>query len=228
MAANDEREQARAWVARITEEEEAQTILSHFSASDAFELGTQIRNDYLTEYYPTGEPSAGVSTSSKTALQAAHTGIVISIQSLEGQQLFATQAGHPLLTSADNWDWVARKFNTVRRYGRASFFVGRNRVAAGKPLDGGLDPLQYAAHGGAVPIRVQGDGIAPVAVAIVSGLKQEDDHRLVTEAIAKMQTRQRNEAKLAKTPGAPGAGQLRTEVPLPPVKKQLIVFDFDW
>ncbi len=43
-------------------------------------------------------------------------------------------------------------------------------------------PLQeYAAHGGAFPVRVEGVGI--VGVVTVSGLAQGDDHALVTEAL---------------------------------------------
>jgi uncharacterized protein (UPF0303 family) len=43
-------------------------------------------------------------------------------------------------------------------------------------------PLQeYAAHGGAFPVRVDGVGI--VGVVTVSGLAQADDHALVVEAL---------------------------------------------
>ena len=40
----------------------------------------------------------------------------------------------------------------------------------------------YAIHGGGVPIRVQGvEGV--VAVVVVSGLKQEEDHMAAVEAM---------------------------------------------
>ena len=40
----------------------------------------------------------------------------------------------------------------------------------------------YAIHGGAVPVRVVGvEGV--VAVIVVSGLKQEQDHMVVVEAM---------------------------------------------
>ena len=39
---------------------------------------------------------------------------------------------------------------------------------------------EYAIHGGGVPVRVKGiDGV--VAVVVVSGLKQEQDHMVVIE-----------------------------------------------
>ena len=76
-----------------------------------------------------------------------------------------------------------------------------------------------------MPVYVQGATTAPVAVAVVSGLKQEDDHRLVAEAIQKIAVLQRNQQRLL----AQGKSlSLKTDVELPPVKKQLIVFDFDW
>jgi uncharacterized protein (UPF0303 family) len=45
----------------------------------------------------------------------------------------------------------------------------------------GLDPRQYAAHGGGYPILVR--GVGPVGVVVVSGLPQLDDHRMVVTAI---------------------------------------------
>jgi len=41
---------------------------------------------------------------------------------------------------------------------------------------------EYAIHGGGVPVRVRGvEGI--VAVVVVSGLKQQEDHQIVVEAL---------------------------------------------
>jgi uncharacterized protein (UPF0303 family) len=43
----------------------------------------------------------------------------------------------------------------------------------------------YAIHGGAVPVRVKGvEGV--VAVVIVSGLKQEEDHEVVVECMQEL------------------------------------------
>lgn len=48
--------------------------------------------------------------------------------------------------------------------------------------NGGAVADEYAIHGGGYPIRVRGvEGI--VAVVVVSGLKQEDDHQVVAETI---------------------------------------------
>lgn len=47
---------------------------------------------------------------------------------------------------------------------------------------GGAVADEYAIHGGGYPVRVRGvEGI--VAVVVVSGLKQEDDHAVVAETV---------------------------------------------
>jgi uncharacterized protein (UPF0303 family) len=96
------------------------------------------------------------------------------------QQLF--HAGLPGST-ADNDAWIRRKVRVVERYGASSYLVGRRLAAQGHELDAamGVDPADYAAHGGAFPVRVPHVGV--VGVVTVSGLPQADDHALVVEAI---------------------------------------------
>lgn len=46
----------------------------------------------------------------------------------------------------------------------------------------------YAIHGGGVPVRVTGvEGV--VAVVVVSGLKQEEDHMVVVEALKALKSK---------------------------------------
>ncbi|KAJ8142686.1 hypothetical protein OY671_004168 [Metschnikowia pulcherrima] len=95
------------------------------------------------------------------------------------QQVFhAARAG----TTPDNDTWVERKVRVVERFGASSYLVGSRARATGTSFNEKHDlPLQeYAAHGGAFPVRVEGVGI--VGVVTVSGLAQGDDHALVTEA----------------------------------------------
>jgi uncharacterized protein (UPF0303 family) len=96
------------------------------------------------------------------------------------QQLF-----HAALpgSTADNDSWIARKVRVVERFAASSYLVGRRLAAKGDALDAkfGVDPADYAAHGGAFPIRVPDVGV--VGVVTVSGLPQADDHALVVEAI---------------------------------------------
>jgi uncharacterized protein (UPF0303 family) len=78
--------------------------------------------------------------------------------------------------------WALRKSNTAFFFQEASLLVGtRHRDKGENLVKHGLDAADYADHGGAVPIRVQGVGL--VAVATVSGLPQVDDHRLVVEGL---------------------------------------------
>jgi uncharacterized protein (UPF0303 family) len=96
------------------------------------------------------------------------------------QQLFhAALAG----STADNDAWALRKARVVDRFGESSFLVGRRLAAHGRELDAGMgiDAAEYAAHGGAFPVRVRHVGV--VGVVTVSGLPQAEDHALVVEAI---------------------------------------------
>jgi uncharacterized protein (UPF0303 family) len=97
-----------------------------------------------------------------------------------GQQLF-----HAALpgTTAENDAWIERKVNVVNRFAAASYLVGRRLAAGGRELDEalGVDPRLFAAHGGAVPVRVKDVGV--IGTVTVSGLPQADDHAFVTEMI---------------------------------------------
>ncbi|KAK4151974.1 hypothetical protein C8A00DRAFT_35344 [Chaetomidium leptoderma] len=118
----------------------------------------------------------------------------------------ATEAG----TIPDNENWVRRKRNTVLRWGVSSWAM-RRKVAAGlgaaatadeveaafvrkhalASASGGAVADEYAIHGGGYPVRVRGvEGV--VAVVVVSGLKQEDDHQVVVETVREVVAAQGN------------------------------------
>jgi uncharacterized protein (UPF0303 family) len=80
-------------------------------------------------------------------------------------------------------DWIRRKRNTVRRFARSSYAVGRQLELENQTLEArhGLTLAEYAAHGGGFPLRI---GEAFVGTIILSGLAQRDDHNLVVTAIA--------------------------------------------
>ncbi|GAC74030.1 hypothetical protein PANT_9c00417 [Moesziomyces antarcticus T-34] len=161
----DQQEILRQQIADI-ERQEASCVLPELTNDTAFELGSLIRSQFLESFNPSQD------------------GIVISISLFSGHTLFSCAVGNPRKVAADNWDWVARKANTVRRFGLSSYLVGRTRLLKGKDLDG-LGP-EYAAHGGGFPIRIKGMTAGPVGVIVVSGLKQEDDHDLIIRAIHKL------------------------------------------
>ena len=101
-------------------------------------------------------------------------------------------AGQVLFTAATvgatpgQADWIRRKRNTVRRFARSSYAVGKMLERDGETMEArhGLMLADYAAHGGGFPVWVRGVGV--VGSAIVSGMPQRDDHNLVVAAMAKV------------------------------------------
>ena len=96
-----------------------------------------------------------------------------------GQRLFhLAMAG----TSPDNAAWIERKKNVVKQVHTSSYAYGLKLKAQGKTLaDQGMDPRLHAAHGGCVPILVEGTGF--VGTVTISGLPQKDDHDLAVEVM---------------------------------------------
>jgi len=100
-----------------------------------------------------------------------------------------TRAGHQLFhasrpgTSADNDEWVKRKTRLVYRMGHSSFYLGQRLKREGVTIEKKflLSEQEYAPHGGCFPIIVKGTGL--VGTITVSGLPQEDDHKVVVQAI---------------------------------------------
>lgn len=109
---------------------------------------------------------------------AAGLGVVINIRNAHRTFFHAALPG----SQANNDNWARRKSNTALVMGRASMLVGlRNAERKRSLASEGLSEADHADHGGAVPVRVTGVGM--VAVATVSGLPQEDDHRLVIKGL---------------------------------------------
>jgi uncharacterized protein (UPF0303 family) len=98
---------------------------------------------------------------------------------------------HPLFvyfmdgTGAGNADWVIKKKNVTRKFGRSSWavrleFQERN---ADFQSETGLDPELFRVEGGAVPLVVRGKG--RVGTLIVSGLDGWEDHALAVCGLEK-------------------------------------------
>ena len=117
------------------------------------------------------------------ALKARNAGGTAEIE-LAGQLLFActTPGAKP-----DQANWIRRKRNTVHRFERSSYGVGRELARDSQTLESahGLSETDHAAHGGGFPLWLSIDG-APVCAGtiIVSGLPQREDHNLVVAALA--------------------------------------------
>ncbi|WP_022885608.1 heme-degrading domain-containing protein [Glaciibacter superstes] len=152
---NDENDEKMALAALLEQEREIQ--FDSFAHGDAWVVGTHL-----------------VQLASERALP-------VAIAIMLGDQR-AFHAGLPG-ASADNDDWLERKFRVVRRFGHSSLAIGTRFRSTGGDFDtdSRLSVSDYAAHGGAFPILVR-DSI--VGIAGVSGLPQRDDHALVVEALA--------------------------------------------
>jgi len=149
-------EDVAALVAEV-EQQERELVLTRFTHDDAWQLGC-----LLVEL-------------------ATDRGLAVTVDVRKGpQQVFhAAREG----TTPDNDSWVQRKVRVVERFGASSYLTGLRARARGDDFNAKHQlPLQeYAAHGGAFPVRVEGVGI--VGIVTVSGLAQADDHALVVEAL---------------------------------------------
>lgn len=137
--------------------QEKELQFTSFNENTAWALGSQLVNYAIAENLP----------------------ITIDI-SRGGHQLFhASRPG----TSADNDEWVKRKVRLVNRVGHSSFYMGQLLKSEGKTIEEMLllAESEYAPHGGSFPLIVKGTGI--VGTLTVSGLPQEEDHKVAVHAI---------------------------------------------
>ncbi|CAD0089745.1 unnamed protein product [Aureobasidium vineae] len=135
-------------------------LFSTFTAADAWTLGCLLRSRLSTFASPT----------------------VISITLANNTPLFYTAVKSGV--TPDNSAWVARKSATVLRFGASTWymhnkFAGDEKAFAEKYCL--LDKAkEFAIHGGGFPVRVKGvEGV--VAVIVVSGLKQQQDHQIIVQ-----------------------------------------------
>ena len=86
-------------------------------------------------------------------------------------------------TSTDNDEWIKRKTRLVYRFGHSSFYMGQLLKSKGRSLEEAylIPQSEYAPHGGCFPVIVENTGI--VGTITVSGLPQEEDHKLVVQSI---------------------------------------------
>ena len=139
----------------LNEEQELQ--FTKFNEEDAWKLGSQ-----LVE-------------------QARSRNLPVTVDITRGTHQLFHAALHG--TSPDNDEWVKRKVRTVYRFGHSSFFIGQLLKSKSKSIEQSylVSESEYAPHGGCFPIILKDTGI--VGTITVSGLPQEEDHKLVVEAI---------------------------------------------
>ncbi len=110
--------------------------------------------------------------------------VVIDIRTSDRRFFFAALPG----SAPTNDHWARRKGNMTLRMHCSSWLAAERMEAAGEPPgpDFGLDPLEFAAHGGGFPVRLRNVGVVGVVAAIsVSGLPSRDDHGLIVIALSR-------------------------------------------
>ncbi|KAH7021312.1 uncharacterized protein B0I36DRAFT_353984 [Microdochium trichocladiopsis] len=140
---------------------------TRFTAQDAYDLG-QLLYARLLPLSRKGKPT------------------VISIAAANTEQiLFQAAVGSGTLP--DNELWVRRKRASVLRWGCSTWllqckYAGDEEAFRAKFGMSQEQAGRYAIHGGGVPIRVDGvEGV--VAVVVVSGLKQHEDHGVIFDVV---------------------------------------------
>ena len=139
------------------EKQESQLVFNSFDELVALEVGRRLVDLALSQKAP----------------------VVIDIRTPDRTLFHAALPG----ASPDNDHWARRKSNVTLRMHKASLRVGElNRSRdRGVSAEIGLDPMDYADHGGSFPIRVAGTGV--VAAVTVSGLKSEEDHAMIVSVL---------------------------------------------
>jgi uncharacterized protein (UPF0303 family) len=139
----------------LQEEEELQ--FTKFNETIAWQIGSQLVEQSIRKNLP----------------------VAIDITRGDHQLFHASLHG----TSPDNDEWVKRKVRLVYRFGHSSFYMGQLLKSKGKCIEEAylLSESEYAPHGGCFPVIVKDTGV--IGTITVSGLPQEDDHKLVVEAI---------------------------------------------
>lgn len=143
--------------------EKAALVLPGFDEDDAFRLGCLLHQRGHDAQLP----------------------IVIDIALFDRPLFYAALPG----STFDHREWARRKANVARRFHVSSYQVQLELQQRGTSLfdSYGLSEDEYAAHGGAVPLKVQGCGV--IGTVTVSGLPAHQDHRLAVEALRELMTR---------------------------------------
>jgi len=152
MTMNDYRQ-----VSEITRRQEEILRFDHFSARDAWELGS-----FLVK-----------------RVYDADIDMSIAIRRINGYVLFQHGTEN---TSLNNQNWMRRKFNTVITMDRCSLGCWADAGISGETAEAhGLSSADYVFCGGGFPIRLKSGEM--VAVLTVSNLPHEQDHQFIIDGL---------------------------------------------
>jgi uncharacterized protein (UPF0303 family) len=145
-------------IVQIARQEEVLRF-AQFSEADAWALGSLMREEAAARGLP----------------------LVIDIRIGNRPMFYTALPG----SSPDNVEWVRRKVNSVLRFQKSSYRVGREFALKGTPFDvtRGIDPANHVAAGGGFPIHLTGTGV--VGAVTVSGIPQRQDHGFVVEMLCR-------------------------------------------
>lgn len=141
----------------LIKKQETELVFAEFNELVAHSLGERIRERALREKLV----------------------IVVDIRTWDRQLYFMALPG----TTADNAEWVRRKFNMVKQVQKASYrpvLENSNGTDHFLPRRG-LDNADFVLAGGGFPIRVKGAGV--IGCITVSGLHERDDHQVAVDGI---------------------------------------------
>ena len=143
-------------IAKIIEQELG-LVFDQFDEAVAFSLGSRVRERAARE---------------KLAL-------VVDVRTWDRPLFYCAMPG----TTADNPEWVRRKFNGVRRFHRSSYrmVLEQNREDRLFPPSRALDAADYVLAGGGFPLRIK--GLGPIGAITISGLPERDDHQVAVDAV---------------------------------------------
>lgn len=84
---------------------------------------------------------------------------------------------------ADKHNWLRRKANVAKQFEESSLSVKNDLKEGNMTLDKtfGLDEKDFLANGGSIPIFIKSAGM--IATITVSGLHDEEDHKIIIEAL---------------------------------------------
>jgi uncharacterized protein (UPF0303 family) len=148
---------AHADIARIVEQEKA-LVFDRFDEAAAFEIGSLIRARGVAE---------GLA-------------VVCSILTWDRPLFYMALPG----TTGDNWDWVRRKANSVRRFHKSTYRMVLEQLPRTErlwPDSRALPAEDYVLAGGGFPVSVRGAGV--IGAVVVSGLPERGDHGMVVDAL---------------------------------------------
>ena len=85
--------------------------------------------------------------------------------------------------TADKHNWLRRKANVVKQFEESSLGVKKDFKEGNMSLEKtfGLNEKDFVVKGGSIPIFVKNAGM--IATITVSGLPDEEDHRIIIEAL---------------------------------------------